>query len=161
MISGICESPLTMRAIIEWREALSDGQILLRDVIDLDATYGREPGAAVEGGGVPGVPGTPGVESSEEYGKEKETAEGTDGKEKETAEGTDDEDGKDESEEGREPQNRSDSDDEDLDEGTVSLAVMEETVRDDKPKSPRTAGGTKPAAFTRCAKKTLLGLTSR
>ena len=34
MISGICESPLTMRAIIEWREALSDGQILLRDVID-------------------------------------------------------------------------------------------------------------------------------
>ena len=78
MISGICESPLTMRAIIEWREALSDGQILLRDVIDLDATYGREPGAAVEGGGVPGAPGAPGVESSEEYGSEKEAAEGID-----------------------------------------------------------------------------------
>ena len=131
MISGICESPLTMRAIIEWREALSDGQILLRDVIDLDATYGREPGAAVEGGGVLGEPGTPGVESSEEYGNEKEIAEGTDGKENDTAEGADGENGKDESEEGGEPQNRSDSDDEDLDEGTVSLAVMEETVRDD------------------------------
>jgi RNA polymerase primary sigma factor len=130
MISGICESPLTMRAIIEWREALSDGQILLRDVIDLDATYGREPGAAVEGGGVPGAPGAPGVESSEEYGNEKEAAEGTDGKEKETAEGTDGENGKAESAEGGETQNRSDSDDEDLDEGTVSLAVMEETVRD-------------------------------
>ena len=131
MISGICESPLTMRAIIEWREALSDGQILLRDVIDLDATYGREPGAAVQGGGVPGVPGAPEVECSEEYGKEKGAAEGTDGKEKETAEGTDGENGKDESAEGGETQNRSDSDDEDLDEGTVSLAVMEETVRDD------------------------------
>jgi len=41
MISGICESPLTMRAIIEWREALLEERILLRDVIDMDATYGR------------------------------------------------------------------------------------------------------------------------
>ncbi|MBT6828942.1 MAG: RNA polymerase sigma factor RpoD, partial [Rhodospirillaceae bacterium] len=38
MIAGICESPLTMRAIIEWREALKEETILLRDVIDLDAT---------------------------------------------------------------------------------------------------------------------------
>ena len=41
MIGGICESPLTMRAIIGWRDALNDGKILLRDVVDLDATYGN------------------------------------------------------------------------------------------------------------------------
>jgi RNA polymerase primary sigma factor len=40
MISGICESPLTMKAIILWRESLIEGQVLLRDVVDLDATYG-------------------------------------------------------------------------------------------------------------------------
>src|SRR5277367_6096393 len=40
MIGGICENPLTMRAIIAWRDALNDGKMLLRDVIDLDATYG-------------------------------------------------------------------------------------------------------------------------
>ena len=43
MIGGICESPLTMRAIIEWRDALRDDKMLLRDVIDLDATYGGTP----------------------------------------------------------------------------------------------------------------------
>jgi len=41
MIGGVCESPLTMRAIIAWRDALNDGKMLLRDVIDLDATYGK------------------------------------------------------------------------------------------------------------------------
>jgi RNA polymerase primary sigma factor len=40
MIGGICESPLTMRAIVGWRDALNEGKLLLRDVIDLDATYG-------------------------------------------------------------------------------------------------------------------------
>ena len=42
MIGAICESPLTIRAIIQWRDALQDERILLRDVIDLDATYGAE-----------------------------------------------------------------------------------------------------------------------
>jgi RNA polymerase primary sigma factor len=41
MIGGICESPLTMRAVIGWRDALNDSKILLRDIIDLDATYGN------------------------------------------------------------------------------------------------------------------------
>jgi RNA polymerase primary sigma factor len=39
MIGGICESPLTVRALVGWREALNDGKILLRDIVDLDATY--------------------------------------------------------------------------------------------------------------------------
>ncbi|GIK98508.1 MAG: RNA polymerase sigma factor RpoD [Alphaproteobacteria bacterium] len=46
MIGGICESPLTYRAIIEWRDRLNAGQALLRDIIDLDATYGGGPDAA-------------------------------------------------------------------------------------------------------------------
>ena len=41
MISGICESPLTMRALIGWRDALLENRMLLRDVVDLDATYGN------------------------------------------------------------------------------------------------------------------------
>jgi len=40
MIGGICENPLTIRAIIGWRDALNEGKMLLRDIIDLDATYG-------------------------------------------------------------------------------------------------------------------------
>ncbi|NNG02529.1 MAG: RNA polymerase sigma factor RpoD, partial [Inquilinus sp.] len=46
MIGGICESPLTIRAIIEWHNALKDGKMLLRDIIDLDATYGGGPDGA-------------------------------------------------------------------------------------------------------------------
>ena len=41
MISGLCESPLTFQAIIIWREELLNEDILLRDVIDLEATFGR------------------------------------------------------------------------------------------------------------------------
>ncbi len=40
MIGGLCESPLTFRAIVAWHEALKTGKILLRDVIDLEATQG-------------------------------------------------------------------------------------------------------------------------
>jgi RNA polymerase primary sigma factor len=39
LIAGLCESPLTFQAIIVWRDELNDGKALLRDIIDLDATY--------------------------------------------------------------------------------------------------------------------------
>src|SRR5690606_25674275 len=39
MIEGLCESPLTFQAIIIWRDQLAQGEILLRDIIDLEATY--------------------------------------------------------------------------------------------------------------------------
>ena len=45
MIGGICESPLAIEAMIAWAEALEKGDILLRDVIDLDATYNNDPDA--------------------------------------------------------------------------------------------------------------------
>ena len=39
MIAGLCESPLTFQAIIIWRDELNNAKILLRDIIDLEATY--------------------------------------------------------------------------------------------------------------------------
>ena len=45
MIRGLCESPLTFEAIMVWRDELRNQQILLRDIIDLEATYGAEAGA--------------------------------------------------------------------------------------------------------------------
>ena len=48
MIAGLCESPLTFQAIIIWRDELNEGKILLRDIIDLEATY-----AGPDGKGAP------------------------------------------------------------------------------------------------------------
>ena len=45
MIGGICESPLTIKAIVEWHDDLVEGQMLLRDIIDLETTYGGAPNA--------------------------------------------------------------------------------------------------------------------
>ncbi len=40
MIGGICESPLTICSLLEWHDLLKEGKMFLRDIIDLDATYG-------------------------------------------------------------------------------------------------------------------------
>ena len=66
MIGGICESPLTLDAIVQWRDELKSGTALLREIVDLDATYGKGPGSPGHGtdaapGGPNAVPGTPGV----------------------------------------------------------------------------------------------------
>src|SRR3712207_2898754 len=50
MIAGLCESPLTFQAIIIWRDELVEGRVLLRDIIDLEATY-----AGPDGKGAPKV----------------------------------------------------------------------------------------------------------
>jgi RNA polymerase primary sigma factor len=41
MILGLCESPLTFQAITIWRDELLNEDVLLRDVIDLEATFGN------------------------------------------------------------------------------------------------------------------------
>ena len=46
MIGGICENPLTTRAILQWHDSLIAEEMLLRDIIDLDATQGGGPGQA-------------------------------------------------------------------------------------------------------------------
>ena len=48
MISGLCESPLSFQAIIIWRDELNEGKILLRDIIDLEATYAGPDAKKVE-----------------------------------------------------------------------------------------------------------------
>ena len=45
MIRALCESSLTFEAISVWRDELNEGRVLLRDIIDLDATYGGGPEA--------------------------------------------------------------------------------------------------------------------
>ena len=71
MIAGLCESPLTFQAIIIWRDELNEGKVLLRDIIDLDATYAGPDakampapvigpdGQSIVGIAVPGQPGQP------------------------------------------------------------------------------------------------------
>jgi RNA polymerase primary sigma factor len=48
MILGLCESPLTFQAITIWRDELLSEDILLRDVIDLEATFGNQMGEEVD-----------------------------------------------------------------------------------------------------------------
>jgi len=53
MIGGLCESPLTFKAIIAWHDALKEGRLLLRDIIDLEVTHGA--GQTPEDGVAPAV----------------------------------------------------------------------------------------------------------
>ncbi|MBS7804676.1 RNA polymerase sigma factor RpoD [Rhizobiales bacterium TNE-4] len=69
MIAGLCESPLTFQAIIIWRDELNDGKVLLRDIIDLEATY-----AGPEGRGAPKIDAD--AEPETEEGAEPEIPEG-------------------------------------------------------------------------------------
>jgi len=48
MIRGLCESPLTFEAIMVWRQELSEERVLLRDIIDLEATYAAAHGGIVD-----------------------------------------------------------------------------------------------------------------
>ena len=54
MIGGICESPLTIQAIMTWHKALENGEMPLRDIIDLEATYGEGEPDPASGGAAPG-----------------------------------------------------------------------------------------------------------
>lgn len=65
MMTGLCESPLTFQAIIIWAEELMDGQILLRDIIDLEETYAG-----------PDKENLPSVEAEEELSDEDESVQG-------------------------------------------------------------------------------------
>lgn len=42
VVTSLCESPTVMKEMLEWRDGLEAGTVLLRDIIDLDATYGAE-----------------------------------------------------------------------------------------------------------------------
>ena len=100
MIGGICESPLTMRAIVSWREEIKKGSILLRDIIDLEASLGTGP-AGANANAANAQPQEPGKAEA------KPAAQAKDGP--------------------ADAKNTDDDDDED-DGGTMSLAAMEEML---------------------------------
>ncbi|MFG6561073.1 MULTISPECIES: RNA polymerase sigma factor RpoD [unclassified Sulfitobacter] len=74
MIAGLCESPLTFQAITIWRDELLSEDILLRDVIDLEATFGTQMGDEEETS--PVVAPTAGGEAKSEDSKPEYDADG-------------------------------------------------------------------------------------
>src|SRR5215471_2214174 len=89
VIAGLCESPLTFQAVIIWRDELRDAKILLRDIIDLEATYeGPEAKAAPPPVSAPPVPE---IASAAPSGSS-DGAEGGDGETRAEGELEDDED---------------------------------------------------------------------
>ncbi|MDF1727001.1 MAG: RNA polymerase sigma factor RpoD [Sulfitobacter sp.] len=74
MIAGLCESPLTFQAITIWRDELLSEDILLRDVIDLEATFGNQLGD--EDDTTPVVPAADTTESKSDDSKQELDADG-------------------------------------------------------------------------------------
>jgi RNA polymerase primary sigma factor len=79
MIRGLCESALTFEAIMAWREELQSGRVLLREIIDLEGTYGGQPGAEGPGAVEGRAPGAADATEGEEAEAVAEKAEGEEG----------------------------------------------------------------------------------
>ena len=103
MILGLCESPLTFQAITIWRDELLEEEILLRDVIDLETTFGNTLDEDDENSIIPNVSATPSPSKTEE----RQTEYDADGN----------------------LIHSDDEDDEDEDQANVSLAAMEEALK--------------------------------
>ncbi|WP_420141412.1 RNA polymerase sigma factor RpoD [Sphingomonas sp.] len=113
MIQGLCESPITFNAIIDWSTQLNEGTMQLREILDLDAMVSKGPTAEqVEG-------------AEDDNGEISESAAGPSFKEEEEPEETQSEDEEDSMVERRAPR-PSDDDEED---NTLSLAQMEEQLK--------------------------------
>lgn len=134
MIGGICESPLTIRAIVNWHDQLQAGNLLLRDVIDLETTYGGGPDAEIaaaegddaeetEGDELEAVAVETDADEDEEAETETPAPTGAPAEDKEE----DDED--EESDESSEGESREgDEDDDENEQVNVSLSKMEEEL---------------------------------
>jgi RNA polymerase primary sigma factor len=118
MISGLCDSPLTFHALAAWGEMLEEEELLLRDVIDLDAMYGNDP--TQDADPVPAATAAE-PEAVEEISDDAEAPENNgDNEDKSNIE---------EGVEGAQPEAQEEEDDDDDEEGvTVSLANMEEAL---------------------------------
>ncbi len=113
MIMGLCQSPITFHAIIQWSEALNNEDMQLREILDLDAMLSKEPPP----------------DKMEEENEEAESGEISE----ETAGPTirdDDEDDSDDDSDGEEGEDgESKKDDEEEEDNTLSLAQMEATLK--------------------------------
>ncbi|CAH2407371.1 RNA polymerase sigma factor RpoD [Mesorhizobium escarrei] len=105
MIAGLCESPLTFQAIIIWRDELNESKILLREIIDLEATYAG-----------PEAKQAPVVERIEEAKTEEKPRRSREDEDDITNVGGD-------------TRGLTDDDEEDEDEASLSLAAMEAELR--------------------------------
>jgi RNA polymerase primary sigma factor len=103
MILGLCESPLTFQAITIWRDELLEEEILLRDVIDLETTFGNTLDEDDENSIIPNVSAT----TSPSKVEEKQAEYDADGN----------------------LIHSDDEDDEDEDQANVSLAAMEDALK--------------------------------
>ena len=114
MILGLCESPITFHAIIQWSNALNAGEMQLREILDLDAMLSKEP---------PPENLAEGAEDEEGDGEITEATAGPSYKEEEEVE--EEPAAEDEDEDG-EPRTRRPVEEED---NTLSLAQMEAQLK--------------------------------
>lgn len=121
MIWGLCESPITFNAIIEWSNALNEGRMQLREILDLEAMLSKGPTAEqlneTEEGG----------EGAE--GEISEKVAGPSIKEEEEVEDQPEADASDEDEDMVERRTQPQASEEDDEDNTLSLAQMEETLK--------------------------------
>lgn len=127
VISALCESPLVMKEILSWRDELDAGTILLRDIIDLDATYGAGTESGMFAEGMAPVGDSPSAAPQEDDFEEEEE------EDEDEEEGDEDEESEegDEDEEGEEGAAGEGAGEEDADEddGSVSLLAMENALK--------------------------------
>ena len=115
MIGGICESPLTIRALLQWKKQITDGGVSLRDIIDLDTTYTKLNGTPIEDMSIISNVSDHVINVAKDLSEEEEEDE---------VDETDELDANDE-------ETGEDHDSDDGDDLTLSLAAMEDAVFDD------------------------------
>ena len=121
MIGGICESPLTIRALLHWRDQIADGVVPLRDIIDLEATYAKINGGAVDEEMINRM--EDGIEDSDLQDDDSENEDEGEGMEEEEEDSSDGDADTDTS-------TRDANTGDDGDDLNMSLAAMEDAVRD-------------------------------
>ena len=128
LLGGICESPLTIRALMQWRDRIDTGDVLLRDLIDLDATYNR---ANVD----PNLSNDPGLPNEPPLPSKLDVPEDEDEDEDDAPENTSEDEEAKKTEEGvvKPGDSRADVDkgETEADDLSMSLAAMEDSVRED------------------------------
>ena len=118
MILGLCESPLTFNAIIEWSNALNNGDMQLREIVDLEAMLSKDP-----------APENLEDEGAEDDGEISEKTAGVSFKDEDEVEEEPAADGDDEDGEGS--SGKRETFEEDEEDNTLSLAAMEELLKPD------------------------------
>ncbi len=119
MIMGLCESPITFHAIIQWSDALNSEDMQLREILDLDAMLSKEP---------PADKLAEGAEDDDDDGEISEETAGPTIRDDDEIEEEEEETDEDEDEDGEERSSKRREEDDDED-NTLSLAQMEAALK--------------------------------